>query len=609
MQLAIRFVGALVLTCASVSAQCNLATLYATNNGGNVGGAVYFDIIVTNPIRVTGFDVNTSVAPGGAIGLTVYTVPGGFAGNEGNMGAWTQIGIDDGTGVSAGSNVPSSITLQTPAIIVPGTYGMALIGSGNGGAFNHSYTNGTGTNQNYSNTDYSLSLGAADNSPFAGGQFNPRVWNGEIHCTPGDGIFADFTGQPVSGPSSLVVQFMDATFTSDPMGVTSWDWDLDGDGNSDSTMQNPTFTYTTCGRYDVTLTASDNTNGSNTFTRTDYIVVDPLMLPAANFTATPLYGNCPLTVNFTDASTGSPTLWDWDLDGDGLTDSTIQNPTFTYNTPGCYTVTLTVTNACASGTETKTDFICCLANDDCAGALPLVTGMNGPYSTVGATTSAPAWPCALGGSDIWFTFTPVCNGTYDLTTCNAGATYDTCLELFDGSCTNLNPIACNDDSCGLQSLIQAPLVAGTTYYLRLGGFNGVSGSTGINVGRAGGTGSFTTAHGSCGSVSMTTNGNPDIGTTVTYSIAPAQGVGLIWIGALNLGTPLCTTPTTCTLGTTFNFIQVTETLTGTIPCQPLLVGATFYTQGADVGALGGCPSAVLGVPFELSATIATTVGS
>ncbi len=248
------------------------------------------------------------------------------------------------------------------------------------------------------------------------------------------------------------------------------------------------------------------------------------------------------------------------------------------------------------------------ANDECANAIPLIAGFNGLFNTQSATTSSPGWPCAGGGNDVWFSFTPICDGNYEFNTCT-GATYDTAIELFGGTCAALSPIACNDDFCGLQSGIQAALVSGTTYYLRVGGYNGARGAFNVDVTRQGGGGSFSTLFANCGTTSMTTAGNPDIGTTISYSIAPAQGVAIIWMGAVQLGTPLCTSPTTCTLGTTIDFIQVTDTLTGVIPCDPTLVGATFYTQGADVGALGGCGSGILGVPFELSETVATNVGS
>lgn len=78
-------------------------------------------------------------------------------------------------------------------------------------------------------------------------------------------------------------------------------------------------------------------------------------VPSANFTASPLAGCSPLVVNFSDQSTGSPTIWVWDF-GNGAT-STLQNPTTTYFSPGAYTVTLTVTNAAGSNTRTRTQYI------------------------------------------------------------------------------------------------------------------------------------------------------------------------------------------------------------------------------------------------------------
>jgi PKD repeat protein len=77
--------------------------------------------------------------------------------------------------------------------------------------------------------------------------------------------------------------------------------------------------------------------------------------PVADFTADVTTGTAPLTVAFTDMSTGSPTSWSWQF-GDGGT-STQQNPNHTYSSAGTYTVTLTATNAGGSDPETKTDYI------------------------------------------------------------------------------------------------------------------------------------------------------------------------------------------------------------------------------------------------------------
>ena len=68
--------------------------------------------------------------------------------------------------------------------------------------------------------------------------------------------------------------------------------------------------------------------------------------PTAAFTASPTSGSAPLSVAFTDASTGSIASWLWDF-GDGAT-STSQNPSHTYSDPGTYTVTLTVSGGGSS---------------------------------------------------------------------------------------------------------------------------------------------------------------------------------------------------------------------------------------------------------------------
>ena len=77
--------------------------------------------------------------------------------------------------------------------------------------------------------------------------------------------------------------------------------------------------------------------------------------PVANFTTNTTSGTAPETVQFTDTSSNSPTAWNWNF-GDGGS-STLQNPTYTYNAPGTYTVTLTAGNAAGNNTITQTNLI------------------------------------------------------------------------------------------------------------------------------------------------------------------------------------------------------------------------------------------------------------
>jgi len=79
--------------------------------------------------------------------------------------------------------------------------------------------------------------------------------------------------------------------------------------------------------------------------------------PTAAFSGTPVSGDTPLTVDFTDESTGSSTITDWAWDfGDGGT-SDDQDPSHTYTVRGLYTVSLTVTSDAGEDTETKEGYI------------------------------------------------------------------------------------------------------------------------------------------------------------------------------------------------------------------------------------------------------------
>ncbi|MFZ0442546.1 MAG: polysaccharide deacetylase family protein, partial [Methanobacterium sp.] len=79
--------------------------------------------------------------------------------------------------------------------------------------------------------------------------------------------------------------------------------------------------------------------------------------PVAAFTGTPLTGSAPLTVQFTDQSTGNSLSYSWDFNNDGTVDSTQKNPTYTYNTEGTFSVKLTVTNSSGSNSLTKSNYI------------------------------------------------------------------------------------------------------------------------------------------------------------------------------------------------------------------------------------------------------------
>jgi PKD repeat protein len=91
-------------------------------------------------------------------------------------------------------------------------------------------------------------------------------------------------------------------------------------------------------------------------------VLDPLpSAPVANFTMVPTGGVFPLTVQFTDTSTGQIDSWAWTFgDGGG---STERNPVHTYTAPGTYTIGLIVTNAGGQGSKLRSVVVTAVPED------------------------------------------------------------------------------------------------------------------------------------------------------------------------------------------------------------------------------------------------------
>ncbi|MBI1800441.1 MAG: PKD domain-containing protein [Chloroflexi bacterium] len=125
----------------------------------------------------------------------------------------------------------------------------------------------------------------------------------------------------------------------------------------------PTSTPTPTATSTATPTATATPTGTPTPTATSTVI--PLDV---SFTAAPTTGFAPLTVYFTNTSTGAytDTLWSF---GDGLT-STVTSPVHVYEAPGDYTVTLTISGAAGSASLAQTGYI--VAKQEYLLYLPLV---------------------------------------------------------------------------------------------------------------------------------------------------------------------------------------------------------------------------------------------
>ena len=87
--------------------------------------------------------------------------------------------------------------------------------------------------------------------------------------------------------------------------------------------------------------------------------------------------------------------------------------------------------------------------------------------------------------DVWFSWTSPEDGTATISLCG-GATFDTKLAAYPGSgCPASSALACNDDSCGVQSQIAFDVTSGSVYTIQLGSYPGAGGGGGsmlIDVG-------------------------------------------------------------------------------------------------------------------------------
>ncbi len=139
------------------------------------------------------------------------------------------------------------------------------------------------------------------------------------------------------------------TFNDMSTGATGWQWDF-GDGSGFSIQQNPTYTYSMPGTYNVCLTAVNSCGTAQTCS-TVTVSCPP---PAAAFSFLTI-GN---VVSFTEQSPTSTTDFNWDF-GDGTT-STAPNPSHTYTAVGTYTVCLITGNLCGTDTICQSVIINCV---------------------------------------------------------------------------------------------------------------------------------------------------------------------------------------------------------------------------------------------------------
>ena len=159
-------------------------------------------------------------------------------------------------------------------------------------------------------------------------------------------------------------------------------------------------------------------------------------------------------------------------------------------------------------------------NDDCATAITVGNGVNGPFGNLGGTLSLPTWSCVNGGGDVWFSYTATLTGLLIVDTCSATRTFDTTMEIYSGNCGALTSLGCNDDACGLGSSLTIPCMQGQVFLIRVGGYFAAAGAFDLTV-------ACTLVNDDCGNatpVALGTNG-PFTNVGATTSV-PAWGCSI-----------------------------------------------------------------------------------
>lgn len=153
-------------------------------------------------------------------------------------------------------------------------------------------------------------------------------------------LTADFIAIPTTGVAPL-----DAVFSGAAAGTNAgslwFRWDFTNDGSFDAEGRCVTNRYPG-GVYTVRLAVSNDAGEATVMIKTNFITA--MAGVAADFTAAPRTGAAPFVVQFTDLSANVPQFWSWDFDNDGVADSKEQNPQWTFNSTGLFTVALTVSN-------------------------------------------------------------------------------------------------------------------------------------------------------------------------------------------------------------------------------------------------------------------------
>jgi PKD repeat protein len=346
--------------------------LRVTDSANNTAVATTPDLIVGNTAPTASFTITPVDQAGGAPNVADVNETVNFDGSGSSAGETSDTIIRyewdlDGNGsfeTNTGSNPSASRSYSTPGTM---TIRLRVTDSAN-------EVSPASTRQLRVNGPPEARIGIAVDQPLAG-------QNPEIPLVDQAVLIHGTDSRDLNGP--------------DPDGPVTYAWafDLDNDGSYETNggtavgaaLNNAVPKFSTPGPKGVRLVVTDSDGATNVATRTFRVNTPPV--PRFTFEPRTPAVNEPIqffsTSSDADGSVDLPLVHAWDFDGNGTTDSTVQNPSHAFDTPGNKSVTLKVTDR---GGITEV-----FSRD----VLVRLTVPNGAFSV------SPTWP--LPGEPVTFT--------------------------------------------------------------------------------------------------------------------------------------------------------------------------------------------------------------
>lgn len=164
---------------------------------------------------------------------------------------------------------------------------------------------------------------------------------------------ATFTTSPTTPEVGQTVSF-DATASDDPdENISSYEWDFTDDGTTDASGETVSHEFSSGGDYTVSLTVTDAEGATDTATQSVTVVEPPTAELSISTTEVTTGEEIELTATASSDPDGTIEEYRWDVNGDGTVETTGEQATHTYESPGDYQVRLTVVDSQGLTDETR----------------------------------------------------------------------------------------------------------------------------------------------------------------------------------------------------------------------------------------------------------------